>query len=255
MGTALMLMDHNNTPDSPLAVVGENVQSEHPTLIADKVTKPGLNENNENDWGGDKGVYQVLAQHQVTETWDMRELLTELHRWAAIFNATFSLNVPAYALCIDWLSRRRLGHFRPGHNAFGLEGEIAINRRHLAGREFWQVLGTLLHELLHAWQEVHGKPGKNNYHNKQFRDKAQSYGLIIDEVGHTQYEPKSAFFELLENYGVQIPAVPGPAVAVKREKSKLKLWWCGCTRVRVAVNHFHAVCLNSDCGGKFVCQE
>src|SRR5438128_159647 len=65
---------------------------------------------------GDKCVYQVLAEHQVTETWELRDLLAELHRWADIFNTTFDLRIPAYSLCVDWLRGRRLGHFRSGHN-------------------------------------------------------------------------------------------------------------------------------------------
>jgi hypothetical protein len=97
-------------------------------------------------------VYGTLAEHQVTTPWRHRDLATELHRWAVIFNSEFNLQVSEIALCIDWLSRFRYGHFRPGHNGFGLKGEIALNERYLMHREPWQVLGTVLHEMLHAWR-------------------------------------------------------------------------------------------------------
>ena len=113
------------------------------------------------------------------------------------------------------------------------------------------MLGTLLHELLHAWQQSHGKPGKHNYHNKEFREKARTFGLVIDHRGYTEYEPQSCFTELLARHGVTIPQLP-PIRTLPRQfhgTSKLKLWTCGCTRVRVAIADFQAVCLK--CGNLF----
>lgn len=190
----------------------------------------------------DEPVYRVLAEHQRAEEWDLQGVLCALLRWAEIFNTEFKLEVPNLSLRVDWLSRNRLGHFRYGHNGFGLRNEIAINRRYLDQRDFWQVLGTLLHELLHAYQQAHGKPGKGNYHNREFRKKAQQYGLIVDQRGFTQYAPDSPFLDLLRKHDVHVPAVPPPAVA-HRGASKLKKWSCGCTNVRVAVADFRAKCL------------
>lgn len=115
-------------------------------------------------------IYHALAEHQVTESrWELKELLAWLQSWARRFNEAFELDIREYLLCVDWLDCRRYGNFRHGANGFGLKGEIAINRIYLHSRQPWEILGTLLHELVHAWQETHGKPGKNNYHNKQFR--------------------------------------------------------------------------------------
>jgi hypothetical protein len=110
-------------------------------------------------------------------------------------------------------------------------------------------LGTLLHELLHAWQQAHGKPGKRNYHNKQFRDKAREFGLIVQSNGVTEYARDSRLEDLLRKYGIHVPDLPEPVLPLKGE-SKLKLWFCGCTKVRVAVPHFRAQCLI--CGNLFV---
>jgi hypothetical protein len=139
-------------------------------------------------------VYAVLANHQSSDhSWALHQLLKWLQVWKDRFISEFKLEIKDISFCVDWLHWQRYGHFRPGHNGFGLLGEVAINRRYLFHREPWQLLGTLLHELLHAWQDVHGKPGKGNYHNRQFRTKAAVYGLIIDEAGRTEYESDSPF--------------------------------------------------------------
>jgi len=167
-------------------------------------------------------IYRVLAGYQVTADWTHRELVVVLQQWAYRFIDTFELKIPMPPLSIDWLRAHVLGHFRPGHNGFGLEGEVAINARHLPQREPWQVLGTLLHELLHAWQQEHGKPGKPPYHNKQFREKAHGLGLLVDERGRTVYAAASPFQDLLARYGVAMPAYAAPSVR-PRGSSKLKL--------------------------------
>jgi len=193
-----------------------------------------------------KPVYRALAEHQVQEDdWELADVLAWFQLWSGRFVQECDLAVGEIALCVDWLPRNRLGHFRRGHNGFGLTAEIAINRRYLTFREPWECLGTLFHELLHAWQELHGKPGRNNYHNRQFREKARSYGLVIDTRGRTQYEPESRFFRLLRQYGVAVPEIP-PVQYVLRGQPKLKKWMCRCDppiNARVAVAHFYARCL------------
>lgn len=65
---------------------------------------------------------------------------------------------------------RTLGSYRAA-NGFGLDDEVVLNTRHL-DRPMAEVLRTLLHEMLHQWQQRLGTPGKNNYHNQEYRDKA-----------------------------------------------------------------------------------
>src|SRR5262245_18301916 len=95
-------------------------------------------------------VYKVLATHQISDRWDLRDLLRELHRWVGIFVFEFKLTIPDVALRVEGLNWQRLGHFQRSHNGLGLEREIAINRRHIAldKEVFWEVLGTLLHEFV-----------------------------------------------------------------------------------------------------------
>ena len=201
------------------------------------------------------GFYDELALYQITEEWPFQEVVRDLHRWRDRYDAEFKLDVRDVAIAIMELSRRRLGHFRRGHNAFGLRGEIAIATHHVVRsanpENWWRILGTLLHELLHAWQEVHGSPSRGNYHNREFRDKARSLGLIVDTRGVTQYLDESPFIALLRQFGVRSPILdPIAPDHVAHSKSKLKLWMCECpVRVRVAVPHFDALCMR--CGAKF----
>ena len=198
-------------------------------------------------------IYDTLAAHQQSEDWGLRDLLTDLHRWQAIMHAAFKLEIPEVALTVEKLRCNRLGHLQPGHNGFGLRGEIAINRMYVGQRDYWRTLGTLLHELLHSWQQAHGKPGQGNYHNREFQKKALHYGLVVDRRGHTDYLPDSAFFRLLEKHGVSLPELPQMVQQVQTEQgsSKLKKWSCGCTNVRVAVPDFRARCLKPDCRNEF----
>ena len=200
-------------------------------------------------------VYSVLADHQRDEEWASREAMAFLQDWTARLIAEFKLDIPCVALCVASLPANRYGHFRQKHNGFGLLGEIAINSRYLTGRrQAWQVLGTLLHEVLHAWQHVHGNPSERNHHNREFRAKAEELGLYIDEKGVTGYAGNSQFKELLRRNGVNVPFDEVRRVESKpRGDSKQKKWTCGCTNVRVAVADFKALCLK--CGNDFYRDE
>lgn len=198
-------------------------------------------------------VYEALALHQSTvDGWELRELVRQLHEWSEVFNLEFKLEIPERSLCVDRLRASRKGHFRYGLNGFGLKGEIGINLRHVRRETFWDVLATLLHELLHAWQQAYGEPGKRNYHNKKYREHALSLGLEVDQRGRQSVIPDGPFVELLRRRGVEVPDLPTPRLRIHGQ-SKLKLWTCGCTRVRVAVAEFHARCLR--CGNLFVRDE
>lgn len=180
-------------------------------------------------------VYSILAHHQREETWVRRDLLSTLQEWSVRFVVEFELDVPKLALCADRLPVSRLGHFRPGHNGFGLEGEIAINAQYVSILAEWENLGVLLHELLRAWQEHHGEPSVGNHHNEETRRKARSLGLLIGRGGVTGYVDSGPFRELLQGRGVFMPdgEIP-PRERRVQGNSKSSKWSCGCTNVRCA---------------------
>jgi hypothetical protein len=73
------------------------------------------------------------------------------------------------------VSRRmksRLGHYSAAVN--GAPGEIAISWRHLRRHGWDEALHTLLHEMVHQWQDETGKPLD---HGAGFRAKARSVGI------------------------------------------------------------------------------
>jgi hypothetical protein len=199
------------------------------------------------------GIYRELACHQVSEQWHGRDVLAFPQEWAERFNVEFKLDVPQVALCIEHLPAHVGGHFRCGHNGFGLKGEIALNARYLSLPAF-EVLGILLHEMLHGWQEIHGRPGKGNYHNREFCAKAKSLGLLVDRRGRQGYAPESPFKEFLKGFDVAVPAIERPLPKERANgNSKMKKWSCGCTNVRCAVADLRVQCLK--CGQPFQRQE
>jgi hypothetical protein len=191
------------------------------------------------------GIYHDLASHQRLENWFGRDLVATLQEWADRFIVEFELDIPEMALRIDDLPRSCLGHFRSGHNGFGLKCEIAINGRYLPSLTIWEVLGVLLHELLHAWQEQHGSPSGGNHHNTEFRSKADSLGLIIGKRGVMGFHAASLWKDLLRRFGIEVPSeeIPPRERRVKGN-SKSKKWICGCgISIRCAIPDLAAQCL------------
>ena len=70
--------------------------------------------------------------------------------------------------------KSRLGHYVwRGQATRG--AEIVISRRHIR-REGWdEAVHTLLHEMVHQWQDERGLPVD---HGREFRRKARAVGII-----------------------------------------------------------------------------
>ncbi|MEN6384777.1 MAG: hypothetical protein ABFD79_06230 [Phycisphaerales bacterium] len=208
-------------------------------------------------------INEHLKKHQFAIDWDKKTLIQNLHTWSERFIFEFNLKIDGLpAISIDRIRKSAYGLFKPGRNGFGLRNEITINEVYIDNRAYWQLIGTFLHELLHAEQEQSRKPFKTKrknkdyiytYHNKDYRERATSFGLIVDQCGHMQYAPPpSPFWDILNKYGISIldidkeaDSIAPPATAPGN--SKLKLWICECqpepVRVRVAIEDFQAKCL------------
>jgi hypothetical protein len=204
----------------------------------------------------DDVINRTLGNHQASrKDWQFSALLANLQIWTNRIVDEFKLEIPAPALMVAPLSTRCLGHFRPGRNGFGLRNEIAIDALHVRTSEYWEVIGTLVHELLHSWQQEHGtppKPSSWNYHNREFRRKAESLGLVVDRYGCQHYAPApTPFTTLLDRYGLIRPDLPRMTVPIaKHSKSKLKLYECSCgVKVRIGRARFNATC--GDCNSQF----
>ncbi len=198
-------------------------------------------------------INDALRRHASDiEDWRFAQTITWLHLWSNRFISEFGLEIETPAIRIDRIRKRALGTYRYGRNGFGLRHEITFNVHHIA-RPPAEILETLLHELLHQWQDMHGKPGKGNYHNREFIRKAFYFGLKIDQRGRSLgVVPGSLFMQLLERYDIDTTVLPlpqeFPIPQRKQGRSKLHKWSCGCTNVRVATR-LNAQCLS--CGRRF----
>jgi hypothetical protein len=79
------------------------------------------------------------------------------------------------------------GYFAPdrfsGRIEVGGRHELALNPDHFVGRSDEDICATLVHEMVHVWQQQHGKPGSRGYHNKQWAAKMKAVGLQPSNTG------------------------------------------------------------------------
>jgi hypothetical protein len=99
--------------------------------------------------------------------------IRELTRWHQICNAErFSGQLRTIPIRISRRMRSRLGHYSPATE--GCEPEIVVSRRHIR-RDGWdEALHTLLHEMVHQWQDEQGLVVD---HGASFRAKARAVGI------------------------------------------------------------------------------
>src|SRR6266702_3979850 len=111
-----------------------------------------------------------------------------------------------------------------------------------------QVLGTLLHELVHA------AVGCESGHRKEFSQAARKVGLVGPP---TATKVGEALRPLLEVYIERVGGYPHAAIRPQQKArvgSRLRLYHCQCAspvKVRVASDAFQARCVV--CGGLFAC--
>lgn len=212
------------------------------------VPSPGLESEN---------INLALREHVAKTTdWLYAEHARDLHEWADRFNERLNLKLPTPAIAIAKLRRGRLGQYRQGRNDFGLRHEVIIDENHLLSSTYPQVLATLVHELFHEWQELRGRPSRGNHHNVEFRERIKHVGIIVDARGVNLGYQRGAFTAILESLNIDTSSLMLPDYGSLRRRtraklvgtSKLKLWTCGCTKIRAAVT-VAARCLR--CGGLF----
>lgn len=98
------------------------------------------------------------------------ERLVALHRTLNV--ARFDGTLGAVTLRVSRRMRRRLGHYRPA--GAGHEAEIVLSRRHIRRHGWRAATETLLHEMVHQWQDESGRPLG---HGTEFRRKACAVGI------------------------------------------------------------------------------
>ena len=96
-----------------------------------------------------------------------------LTAWHCQYNATyFGGALRPLAVRVSRRMRTLLGQYTVGTR--GGRGDIAISRRHLRRHGWTEALQTLLHEMVHQWQDENGLPID---HGSNFRAKAREIGI------------------------------------------------------------------------------
>ena len=97
----------------------------------------------------------------------------KLVEWHARFNAEhFGGTLKVVPVRISRRMKSRLGHYSAAQAE--QSGEIAISWRHLRRHGWTEALETLLHEMVHQWQDETGRPID---HGRAFRVKAREVGI------------------------------------------------------------------------------
>jgi hypothetical protein len=112
------------------------------------------------------------TRREATHPDDLRfaERLTEAH--AALNEQLFEGALKPLAIRVSRRMRRKLGHYALAAGA--RPADIAIGRHHIR-RDAWEdVIQTLIHEMVHQWQQESGLPVA---HDRAFRAKAREVGI------------------------------------------------------------------------------
>ena len=61
--------------------------------------------------------------------------------------------------------------------------EVALNPDGFTGNTDEKILSTLVHEMVHVWQQENGRPGRGRYHNREWALKMCCVGLMPSTTG------------------------------------------------------------------------
>ena len=70
-----------------------------------------------------------------------------------------------------------------GRVAEAVVHELALNPDSFIGRTDEMILSTLAHEMVHVWQQTHGRPPRRGYHDREWAAKMREIGLQPSSTG------------------------------------------------------------------------
>jgi SprT-like family len=104
---------------------------------------------------------------------DDEPIVLELLEWHRRLNGErFDGKLSQIVVRVSRRMRSRLGHYSPAQR--GAPAEIAISWHHIRRHGFAQAVHTLLHEMVHQWQDESRIPLD---HGPDFRRKAREVGI------------------------------------------------------------------------------
>ena len=110
--------------------------------------------------------------------WEFHPIAVRLNQLYDQLNAVFFANaLPRAVIAIGPDLITRYGYYRLGRDDIGARHRIHLNTRHF-GRPESAVAVTLLHEMIHLYQDKYCRPAhRARYHNKQFVQMAAERGI------------------------------------------------------------------------------
>jgi hypothetical protein len=196
-------------------------------------------------------IARAIRDHQTGASgqWPYREFVEGLHRWVDRFDSDFNLGLPTPILAIEALPVNVLAQYRLGRNGLGARTTITLNERWIPNRPYAETLASLIHELIHAYEEWHlGREKGGWYHTVAWREKIAEIGIKTDKRGaHLNVLPR--FTEYLARHGLAADSrppltFPGESPRKRRQMPK---WICACASENPArAVKLYARCL--ECG-------
>jgi hypothetical protein len=177
-------------------------------------------------------IARAVLEHQTSASspWAYRDLADDLHRWVDRFDTDFNLGLPTPILMIEGLPFNVLARYRLGRNGFGARTTITLNEGWIPIRPYSDTLATLIHELIHAYEEWRlGREKGGWYHTVGWREKMAEVGIKANKYGiHLEVLPR--FTDYLERYGVMAALPPSIASADEppRRRRQMPKWICAC---------------------------
>lgn len=115
-----------------------------------------------------------------------QELYAELQQAYDFFNRElFEERLPGCLLTLQRKKRTR-GYFSPQrfiNNDGEKTDEIALNPAYFPVLTLAESMSVLVHEMVHQYQYCFGEPGRKRYHNEQFAELMEGYGLLVSDTG------------------------------------------------------------------------
>ena len=118
-------------------------------------------------------IIKPSTRRDVTHKEDL-EIAKQLSAWHQQYNVRhFDGQLRTVCIRVSRRMKSRLGHYTAGTLA-GEAAEVAISRAHVKAHGWPEALHTLLHEMVHQWQDETGLPID---HGATFRAKARDVGV------------------------------------------------------------------------------
>jgi hypothetical protein len=132
-------------------------------------------------------VKAVRSTKQQPLAFTEREYSSLQHAYDFFNRDLFNGTLPQLLVTLQRRANSR-GYFSPDRfqSRTGSSGthELALNPNTFPGRTDEDILSTLVHEMVHHQQHLHGHPGRPGYHNKEFAALMSQIGLHTSSTGY-----------------------------------------------------------------------